>query len=69
MHAVQRRDAVILEMRGHCFVGQQHELLDDAMRDVTLARDDRLDLTNLGQDDLGLRQVEVDRAAPPPPRD
>jgi hypothetical protein len=66
VHAVQRRHTVFHEVRGHRLVGQQHELLDEAVGDVALARHDVVDLTVLAQHDLRFRQVEVDGAAPPP---
>src|SRR5207245_2650523 len=62
---VQRRRAGRLEMRGDRLVGEQHELLDQSMRDVPLQRDDRLDDAALVDDDFGLVQIEIDRSAPP----
>jgi len=47
VHSMQRRDTVVLEVRRHGFVGEQHEFLDDAMGDVAFACDDRFDLANL----------------------
>ena len=41
---VKARAAVLLEVIRDRLVGQEHELFDDAMRDVALARDDVLDL-------------------------
>ncbi len=43
VNAIERRHAALLEMRGDRFVGEQHELLDEPVRDVPLRRDDRLD--------------------------
>jgi hypothetical protein len=51
---MQRRRTVLDQVRGHRFVGQQHELLDDPVRHVALAGHDRLNLAELRQDDLGL---------------
>ena len=44
-------------------VGDEHELLDEPVRDVALERDDLLDHPLVVEDDLRLLQVEVDRAA------
>jgi hypothetical protein len=43
VNAKERRHAMALEMRGHGLIGQQHELLDDPVRDVPLEGDDRFD--------------------------
>ena len=67
MDAVQRRHAFALQVRGHRLVGQQHELFDDAVGDVALRGDDGLDGSGVVDDDLGLGQVEIDRAAAAPP--
>ena len=68
VHPVERRHADPLEVRRHGFVGQQHELLDQPMRDVPLGGHDRLDRPCIVEHDLGLRQIEVDRSAPPAAR-
>ena len=59
---------VALEVMRHRLVGQQHELFDEAMRDVALVRDDVLDQPLFVEHDLRLGQVEVDRPAAAPPR-
>ena len=61
--AVERRHVVVVEVLRDRLVGDQHELLDQPMRDVALGRDDRLDHPLVVEDDLGFLQVEVDRAA------
>ena len=43
VNAVERRRLLRLEIRGHRLVGEEHELLDQPVRDVALERDDRLD--------------------------
>ena len=53
---------------GDRLVGEQHELLDEPMRDVPLGRDNRFDLAVFRENDFGFRQVEVDRAAAAPSR-
>ena len=63
VHAVERRRGLLLQIRRDRLVGEEHELLDEAVRDVALQGDDRLDLAALGHDHLGFVQVEVDRPA------
>ena len=67
VHPVEPGNAARLEELRHRLVGEQHELLDDPVRDVPLRRDDRLDLPRLVEHDLGFVEVEVDRAEPPAP--
>ena len=55
VHTMQRRDGLPFEMGRHRLVGEQHELFDDAVRDVALARHNRFNLADLRQDDFGLR--------------
>ena len=55
------------EMGRDRLVGQEHELLDEPVRDVPLRRDDRFDPPYLGEDDFGFGQIEVDRPAAAPP--
>ena len=64
MDAVQGGDARLPEVRRHRFVGGQHELLDQAVRDVALQRHDAGHLAGGRQDDLRLGEIEVDAAAP-----
>ena len=68
MDAEQRRGAVIGEVLRHRLVGEQHELLDQAMGDVALRGEDGRDAAGFVQHQLVFGQVEVDRAAPPPAR-
>ena len=49
----------------HRLVRQQHELFDQPVSDVPLEGDDLLHHSAFVHDQLGLVQVEVDRAAPP----
>ena len=65
MNAVERGHSVRGQVRRHRFVGQQHELFDQTMGDVTLGRKDRLNLSMVGEDDVRLRQIEVNCAPPP----
>ena len=67
VHAVEARNVARLEELGHRLVREQHELLDDPVGDVPLSGDDRLHLAGLVEHDLGLVEVEVDRAEPAPP--
>jgi len=60
VHPMQRRHDMLDQVSGNGLVGQEHELLDQPVRDVALGGDDRLDLPVLGQDHLRLGQVEVD---------
>ncbi len=53
-----------LEALGDDLVRGEHELFDEPVRDVARRREDGLDLAELAEQDLALRQVEVDR----PPR-
>ena len=59
---------VIREMLRHRLVGEQHELLDQAMGDVALGGEDRRHAAGLVEHQLVLGQVEVDRAAAAPAR-
>ena len=67
MDAVEPGHVARVEELRHRLVGEQHELLDDAVRDVPLGGDDRLDPPLLVEHDLRLVEVEVDRAEPPAP--
>ena len=68
VNAIQPGPALLLEVVGHGLVGQQHELFDHPVRDVALGDDDVLDASGLVHEHFGLRQVEVHRPAPAPPR-
>ena len=61
--AVERRHVVLVEVLRDGLVGEQHELLDEPVRDVALGGDDRFDHPLVVEDDLRLLQIEVDRAA------
>ena len=67
VNAIQPGPALLLEVVGHGLVGQQHELLDEPVRDVALGDDDVLDPPGLVHQHFGLRQVEVHRPSAPPP--
>ena len=62
--AIERGDVVGIEMCGDGLVGEQHELFDQAMRDVALGGDDLLHHPLVVEHDLRLLEVEVYRAAP-----
>ena len=62
---MQRGHVLIDQMRGHGFVGQKHELLDQAVSHIPLSGNDVGNLALVGEDDLRFRQVEIDRPAPP----
>src|SRR5688500_13222201 len=66
--AVQGGRLVGDEMRRHRLIGEQHELFDEAVRDVAFSGNDRLDLPEFRQAQLGLGKVEINRAAAPAPR-
>ena len=65
VHAVDGRELARAEPARHRLVRGEHELLDDPVRAVARALLDRHDLAVRPgpEDDLRLRQVEVDRAA------
>ena len=63
--AMQRGHPLLDEVFRHRLVRQQHELLDETMRDVALRGDDRFDFAVLRQDHFRLGEIEIDRAAPP----
>ena len=65
--AVQRGHAAALQVRGHCFVGREHELLDDAVRHVALRARDADHAPVLVELDLRLGKVEINRASRLPP--
>ncbi len=67
VHAVERRHVVLFEKGRDRLVRHEHELFDDAMRDVALEHEDVLDGARRVEDDVRFRQVEVDRTAPAPP--
>ncbi len=64
---VEPRNAARLEELRHRLVGEQHELLDDPVRDVPLGRDDGLDLSGLVEHHLGFVEIEVNRPQPSAP--
>ena len=66
--AVDRRLLGEEELLRHGLVGRQHELLDQPVGDVARLGDDADDEPGVVEDDVGVREVEVDRAprlAPP----
>ena len=66
MDPVERRRGLRLEIGGHRLVREEHELLDQAVGDVALERDDRLDRPGLVDDDFRLVEVEINRSAAAP---
>ena len=63
VNAVKRRNAAVLEVARHTFVGGQHELFDDAVRDVALRARDADHAAVLVEFDFRLWQIEINRAA------
>ncbi len=63
MDAVDGWDLELLQVAGHGFVGGQHELLDDSVRDVPGAPYHSHHLAEFVELDERLRQIEVDGAA------
>ena len=53
-------------MAGDRLVRKEHELLDEAMRDVPLGRNDASISPYSDENDFGLREIEIDRAAAAP---
>ena len=68
VHAMQCGNGILDKMPRNRLVREEHELLDQAMRDVALGGNDCFDFAVLRQDHLRLRQIEVDRAAAASPR-
>jgi hypothetical protein len=66
VHPVDRGHLHPPEVAGHGFVGGDHELLDDAVRHVALGAHDGRDAALQIEQDLLLRQVEVDAPAAGP---
>ena len=64
VHAVDRRLLGEEQVLRHGFVGREHELLDQLVGDVAGLRDDADHEALVVEHDVGVRQVEVDRAAP-----
>ena len=63
VNAVERSDALVFQIRGHALVGREHELLDQAMRDVALRAGDALHQSEFVELDHRLGQIEIDGAA------
>ena len=61
--AVEAGDAVRLEIVRDAFVGREHELFDQAVRDVALGAGDGLHQAEFVEFDDGLGEIEVDRSA------
>ena len=66
VNAIQRRDAVPVEVLRDRLVRDEHELLDQPVGDVPLRRDDFLDHALVVENDLRLLQIEIDRSAAAP---
>ncbi len=60
---VERRHVVVVEVLRDRLVRDEHELLDDPVRHTALGGDDLFHHALVVEDDLGLLQIEVDRAA------
>ena len=63
MHPVDSGYLHPAEVAGHGFVGSDHELLDDAVRHVAFGAYDGRDAALQIEENLFLRQVEVDAPA------
>ena len=61
--AVEQAQALFLERLGGCDVGEDHELLDDAVGVEALAEGDGQDAALVGEHDPALGEVEVQRLA------
>ena len=57
---------MLLEIAGDALIGRQHELLDDAVRDVAFGARDALHQSVLVKFDHRLRQIKIDGAAAHP---
>ena len=64
VNAEDRCDVRLLQVRRHGFVRRQHELFDQAVRDVARAARDAGHLAKLVEFDQRLRHIEIDGAAP-----
>ena len=64
MNAVQRRNAARFEIFRHCLIGNQHKLLDQAMRNIPLTPDDSGHLPFGVKREHPLGKIEIDRASP-----
>ncbi len=62
VNAMQRRNPALEQIPRHRAVRRQHELLDQAVRDVALAARDVDHALLLVELDYGLRQIEINRA-------
>ncbi len=63
VHAIQRRDLMLLQERRGGDVGAEHALLDQLVRIVALGGLDRGDLAIGTEDDAGFLSLEIDRTA------
>ena len=64
MNTIQRCNVLLLQVAGDTFVGRQHELLNQTVRDVSLRARHALHQSVFVELDYRLGQVEVDRPAP-----
>ena len=62
MDAVQRSDIVAFDVRSDALVCRQHELFDDAMRELSFRARDALHQPSFIELNDGLRHIEVDGA-------
>ena len=63
MDAIERRKIFSRELARHRFVGGDHEFLNDPVGDIALGADDIFRHALQVENDLGLRQIEVEIAA------
>src|SRR5579864_5561454 len=64
MDAIQRWNALVLQVSGDALVCRKHEFFDDAVRDVALGAGHALHQSEFVEFDDGLRQIEIDRSPP-----
>src|SRR5579864_8734135 len=63
VNAVERGNALVLEVVGHTLVGREHDFLDQPVGDVALGTRNTAHQAELVELNHRLRQVEIDRAA------
>ena len=62
MHAIKKRYVLVGNKGCHSFIGSQHEFFDQLMCQIALGADDPFGQAGQADDDLRLRQVEIDTA-------
>src|SRR6185437_6408341 len=63
MDAVEGRNALVLEVMGHALVGREHELLDEAVSDITLGAGDAAHEAEFVKFNYRFRKVKINGAA------